>query len=132
MASEILIRCLAVASGGAVGSLARYGLSLWGATFETRIPWGTLAANAIGCLVMGFAMYWVVVRDSMPDNLRLFLAVGLLGSLTTFSTFSYEALDLYRHEHHGQAVLYVCGSVILALALALTGWWAAGVLVGKG
>lgn len=125
MSSDVLIRCLAVAAGGSLGSLGRYGLSLWGATLNARIPFGTLAANALGCLAMGAVMQLVIVRASLPETWRLFLAVGLLGGLTTFSTFSYESVTLARQGHTGSAVLYVVGSLVIGLAGALLGWWLA-------
>lgn len=132
MAADLVIRCVAVGVGGAVGSVARYGLSLWGASLGTRLPWGTFAANALGCLVMGAAMYWVVERQTMPEGLRLFLAVGLLGGLTTFSTFSYEGFALLRQGHAGPAGLYVVGSVAAGLGGAALGWWGAGLGAGRG
>ncbi len=132
MAGEVVIRCLAVAAGGAIGSVARYGLSVWGVSLETRMPWGTVVANVLGCLVMGVVMYFVVARGTMPDGLRLFLAVGLLGGLTTFSTYSYEGLALLRQGHAGAAGLYVVGSVVVGLGAASLGWWVAGQFGGRG
>lgn len=132
MAGDVVIRCLAVGAGGAIGSIARYGLSIWGASLGTRMPWGTLAANGVGCLAMGAAMYFVVERETMSDGLRLFLVVGLLGGLTTFSTFSYEGLALFRQGHPGPAGLYVVGSVVIGLAAAACGWWGAGLVGGRG
>lgn len=131
MSSDVIIRCLAVAAGGALGSLGRYGLSLWGATLNTRIPFGTLAANAAGCLAMGVVMHVVVVRASLPETWRLFLAVGLLGGLTTFSTFSYETVTLARQGHTGSAALYVGGSLVIGLAAAVLGWWLASLVPAR-
>lgn len=125
MSGDVIIRCLAVAAGGSLGSLGRYGLSLWGATLNTRIPYGTLAANALGCLAMGAVMQVVIVRASLPETWRLFLAVGLLGGLTTFSAFSHESVTLARQGHAGTAALYVCGSLVIGLAAAVLGWWLA-------
>ena len=132
MSSDVIIRCLAVAVGGALGSLGRYGLSVWGATLATRIPLGTLAANVLGCLAMGAVMHAVIVRAAMPEAWRLFLAVGLLGGLTTFSTFSYESITLARQGHAGSAALYVFGSLVIGLAAALLGWWLASLVPSRG
>jgi CrcB protein len=132
MSADVVIRCAAVALGGAIGSLARYGLSLWGASLDTRLPWGTFAANALGCLVMGAVMYLVVERQTMPEGLRLLLAVGLLGGLTTFSTFSYEAFALLRQGHTGPAGLYLVGSLLVGLGGAAAGWWLAGLAAPRG
>jgi len=122
MAGDVVFRCVAVALGGAVGSVARYGLSLWGASLGTRLPWGTLAANGIGCVAMGAVMYLVVERSGMPEGTRLVVAVGFLGGLTTFSTFSYEALALLRQGHHSQAWFYLLLSVAVGLGGAALGW----------
>lgn len=138
MTSDVVMRCLAVGAGGAIGSVARYGLSVWGATWGgelgTRLPWGTFAANALGCLAIGVVMFFVVERetmtDTMPEGWRLFLAVGLLGGLTTFSTFSYEALTLLRQGHAGSAGVYVVGSLAAGLGAAALGWWIAGMVAG--
>lgn len=132
MAGDVVIRCLAVALGGALGSLARYALSLWGASLSGRIPYGTLVANAVGCLAMGAVMHAVIVRASMPEIWRLFLAVGLLGGLTTFSTFSHESVALARQGHTGTALLYVLGSLVVGLAAALLGWWLASLVPARG
>ena len=122
MAGDIAIRCLAVALGGAIGSVARYGLSVWGASAGGRLPWGTLVANGAGSLAMGAVMYLVVERAGIPEWLRLFVAVGILGGLTTFSTLSYEALALARQGHLGQACFYVLLSVAVGLGGAALGW----------
>ncbi len=134
MTGDVVIRCLAVAAGGAIGSVARYGLSVWGARgggeLGTRLPWGTFVANAAGCLAIGAVMFFVVEHDTMPEGWRLFVAVGLLGGLTTFSTFSYEGFTLLRQGHTGPAGLYVVGSVVVGLGAAAAGWWVAGMLGG--
>lgn len=126
------MRCLAVGLGGAGGSIARYGLSVWGASLGTRLPWGTFAANAAGCLVMGAVMYFVVERPVLPEGVRLSVAVGLLGGLTTFSTFSYEVVTLLRNEHTGAAALYMAGSLAAGLGCAAAGWWLAGLAGARG
>ncbi|MBK7404914.1 MAG: fluoride efflux transporter CrcB [Phycisphaerales bacterium] len=123
-----MIRCLAVGLGGAGGSIARYGLGMWGASLETRLPWGTFAANALGCLAMGVVMFFVVERQVVPEGWRLAVAVGLLGGLTTFSTFSYEVLALLRQGHGGSATIYLAGSIATGLAAAGAGWWVASLI----
>jgi fluoride exporter len=121
---DVIMRCAAVAVGGALGSLGRYGLSVWGATLGGRVPWGTFAANAIGCLAMGVVMHGVTRSGS--EGWRLFVAVGVLGGLTTFSTFSHEVVTLGRQGHIGAALVYTGASVVAGLGLAGVGWWAAG------
>jgi CrcB protein len=129
MVSDVITRCMAVGVGGALGSIARYGLSLWGTTLEGRVPWGTFIANALGCLGMGVVMYLVVERETVPEGVRLLVAVGLLGGLTTFSTFSYEGLDLIRDGHWGTAALYTAVSLVAGLGSAAAGWFGTSLLV---
>jgi len=126
MAMDVVLRCVAVGIGGAVGSIARYGLSIWGGRFETRLPWGTFAANAIGCLLMGVVMFFVIERShQVPEWVRLMIAVGLLGGLTTFSTFSYESMTLLREGHVGSMFVYLALSLVAGIGAAALGWFAA-------
>ena len=110
-----------VALGGALGALARYGISGWvydrmGESF----PWGTLVVNLVGCLVLGVAIRWLQVTALAPE-VRPFLTIGLLGAFTTFSTFSYETVALLQEGQWLRASLYVGGSVALGLIAMLAG-----------
>ncbi|MCS6868801.1 MAG: fluoride efflux transporter CrcB [Thermus sp.] len=122
-------RYLLVALGGALGSLLRYGLGAWvqGLT-GPGFPYSTLFVNALGSFLIG-----VVVRLSLEGALsgeaRLFLAVGLLGGFTTFSTFSYETLALLQEGEVVQALFYVGASLALGLFLVLLGYRLGGALV---
>ncbi|MEN2982224.1 MAG: fluoride efflux transporter CrcB [Thermus sp.] len=122
-------RYLLVALGGALGSLLRYGLGAWvqGLT-GPGFPYSTLLVNALGSFLIG-----VVVRLSLEGALsgeaRLFLAVGLLGGFTTFSTFSYETLALLQEGEVVQALFYVGASLALGLFLVLLGYRLGGALV---
>lgn len=117
---------LAIAIGGALGALARYGLAGWvqqltGGTF----PLGTLLVNLLGALFLG-----VVVRLfeglALDPVWRGFLAIGLAGGFTTFSTFAWEGLTLLQDGEPVRALLYLGGSVVLGLAAVLAGFTAAG------
>ena len=110
---------LAVALGGALGSVMRFGLSTWITAYAGRaFPYGTLAVNILGCLAMGMLMVWLAERDA---TLRLGLTVGLLGGFTTFSAFSAETLTLMAQGAWGRALAYVLGSVALCLLAAWGG-----------
>jgi fluoride exporter len=114
-----MIQVLLVALGGAVGSVARYGVGVAAArVFGLAFPWGTLIVNIVG----GFAMGVVATRFA-PDqeNMRLLLGVGFLGGFTTFSTFSLEMLRLMEH-HPGQAALYAAASVVLSVGACWLGF----------
>jgi fluoride exporter len=111
---------LAVAAGGALGTLARYGLSHWlGASASRTFPIGTLAANLIGCLAIGFFYVWFENRGS--PALRDFVRVGLLGGLTTFSSYCIESISLMEKGQYGLAALNIFGSVAGGLLAAVGG-----------
>lgn len=119
---------LLVAIGGALGALARYGLSGWVQGDRVGFPYGTLCVNLLGCLIMGVLGWWLVERLA-PAELRLFFGLGVLGGFTTFSSFSFEALQLLRDHSYGPALLYITATtagcllmVTLGYALAQTVW----------
>ncbi len=131
----MLIKIIAVALGGAIGALARYGIALAAERYAGLFPVGTFAANAIGCLAIGVVMWFVFGRpeaspDTQPmaDSWRLFLAVGLLGSLTTFSTFAYESMGLMQEGKAIEAFVYVAASLGIGIGAVALGWYATRVL----
>jgi fluoride exporter len=86
-----------VALGGAIGSVTRYLASNWMAErFGADFPLGTLLVNIIGCFIIGLFMAMATERLSISPYWRLLIAVGFLGGLTTFSSFSYETLRLVQ------------------------------------
>lgn len=110
-----------VALGGALGAMARFGAvqvatARWGLAF----PWGTLAVNITGSLVIGFLATILSSRQADPA-LRLLLITGVLGGYTTFSAFSFEALALITEQRHLAAAGYMVGSVLLGVAAATIG-----------
>jgi CrcB protein len=110
-----------VALGGALGALARYGISGWvydrlGEAF----PWGTFVVNVLGCLLLGLVIRWLQVSSVSPA-LRPFLTIGLLGAFTTFSTFSFETVALLQEGQWLRAGLYAGGSVALGLIAMVAG-----------
>ncbi len=108
-----LVGGVLVAVGGAAGSLARWSLSE-----ATPAPWGTLAVNVSGCLLIGLLAGWLLVRH---PRLRLLLGVGLLGGYTTFSTHLLDARDLLASGDDGLAAAYVVGTLALSLVAAYAG-----------
>ena len=109
---------LAIAVGGALGSAARYGLSLALPHDAGRgVPWATLVTNAVGCLAIGVLM--VVITEWLTPHvlLRPFLGVGVLGGFTTFSTYAVELRTMFARGALGPALLYL----VLTLAAALAG-----------
>jgi CrcB protein len=113
---------LAIAIGGATGSVGRYLLvaavtQIAGAAW----PWGTLAVNAIGGLAIGVIAELLVLRWQGGPELRAFLVTGILGGFTTFSAFSLEAVALFARDAWGAALAYLACSVILSLAATALG-----------
>lgn len=114
---------LAVGCGGFVGAVARYAMTgLLQKKFPHFTPAGTMAVNVFGCLFIGVLMAAVTLRPNFPPNLRLFLITGILGSLTTFSAFGYETVELIREEEYRQAFWNVAGNLLLGLPAVWLGW----------
>ena len=111
---------LAVGGGAAVGAWLRWGLGVALNPLFPTLPLGTVAANLLGGLLMGFAMELVTRHAVMSPELRLLVTTGFLGGLTTFSTFSAEITTLLtRGEWFWAAVgvvVHVAGSLIMTLA----------------
>jgi CrcB protein len=120
---------LLVAMGGAVGSLARYGLSGLVQGSRTGFPLGTLVVNLLGCLAMGFLGRWVKIGIAGPE-FRLLLGLGFLGGFTTFSTFSLETLNLFIDQNPVNGLLYIAGSVVGGLVAVAAGYLAARAIWG--
>ena len=83
---------LAIGLGAAIGAWMRWGLGLWLNPVFPAMPLGTLAANLIGGSLVGLIIAWFSEHPGLPPEARLFLITGLLGGLTTFSTFSAEVV----------------------------------------
>ncbi|MGH3447499.1 MAG: FluC/FEX family fluoride channel [Nocardioidaceae bacterium] len=112
-----------VAVGGGAGSLLRYAVSQWWPTSPAGFPWPTLLVNLVGCLALGALMVLLVEVWQTGRLLRPFLSVGVIGGLTTFSTFALDAHRLAGHAAWLTSVVYVCVSMLaglLALWLGMT------------
>lgn len=115
-----------VALGGAIGACLRFflyehSIKLLGKGF----PFGTLAVNVIGSFVLGYLYAWMQTQQDVSANLRLFIGVGLLGALTTFSTFSYETVMLLQEGDFVKAGL----NILVNVSLCIIGVWLAFLLV---
>jgi len=112
---------MVVALGGALGAMARYGLSGWVQGWGgTTFPVGTLAVNIVGSFLLGLSLY--LLESTAPTTeMRSFVTIGFLGAFTTFSTFSYEAVVLLQGGEWARGGLYVGGSVVLGLVGVLMG-----------
>lgn len=128
--NESVVRLLAIATGGALGAVTRYGVGVaCAAAWGSRFAYGTLLVNVVGCFVLGVCMHeaWLA-PDRSASHWHAGLTVGLLGGLTTFSTFGYQTI---RHVDAGEpllAILNVGLNVTLGLLAAVAGLLLARVL----
>ena len=108
----------AVAAGGALGAMTRYALSLLvgGGVFGVTGPLATLIVNIVGCAMMGGVAGAVAAGLVLPEMWRGFVAVGFLGALTTFSSFTLDADMLLARQGLSMSIVYLGLSVILSLA----------------
>jgi len=117
-----MIQLLAIAAGGAVGSVLRFLMSTWVHSFAGRgFPYGTLTVNVLGSLVMGFL--FVLFLDRLTDNavLRAGILIGALGGFTTFSSFSIETFNLIEQGAVLKALLNMAGSLVLCVGATWIG-----------
>ncbi|MFA5451825.1 MAG: fluoride efflux transporter CrcB, partial [Dehalococcoidales bacterium] len=110
---------LLVGAGGFLGAIARYLVSGWaqGVNGDSSFPWGTLAVNLIGCILIGILMGVTENRQWFAPETRSFALVGLLGGFTTFSTFGYETFSLLKDGE----VLAGTTNILLQLSLGIGG-----------
>jgi len=112
-----------VALGGALGAVGRYlvGLSLKTAS---GFPCATMSVNILGSLLMGLVIGWLSRQNGGSDALRLFVAVGILGGFTTFSTFSMDLFTLLERRDIAATMLYLGGSLLGGLLAFIIGFMA--------
>lgn len=116
---------LAVAAGGAIGSVARFWLTgAMTALTGARFPWGTLLINVLGSCVIGLVAGITLTshRVGMHADIRIFLMTGICGGFTTFSAFSLQTLELIQTGDLAPAFGYTLGSVALCLLAVWGGW----------
>ncbi len=113
---------LFVAAGGALGSSMRYLVGVGMArVLGTESPWATLAVNVLGCLLMGLLIEAMALRWTVTNDLRAFLAVGLLGGFTRFSAVSVDFALLFERNDYMSAGLYIIASVVLSIVALFAG-----------
>jgi CrcB protein len=112
---------LAVGGGAAVGAWIRWGLGTALNPLFPTLPIGTLVANLVGGLIMGFAMELITRHNVMPPELRLLVTTGFLGGLTTFSTFSAEITTLLLRRDWLWSVVGIAAHVVGSLLLTVFG-----------
>ncbi|MCF6780610.1 fluoride efflux transporter CrcB [Stutzerimonas stutzeri] len=113
---------LAVTCGGVVGTLLRFAVATWGGTqWPRHFYLATLAVNLVGCLLIGYLYATFLTRPDISPELRGALIIGFLGALTTFSSFSLDALRLLESGQVATAFGYIGGSVLGGLLATWAG-----------
>lgn len=115
-------QAVAIAVGGAVGSVLRFWLSTWVHSWAPKsFPYGTLVVNVTGCLLMGFL--FVLFLERLSDNavLRAGILIGVLGGYTTFSSFSMETFNLLEQGTYARAFMNIAASFVLCLGATWIG-----------
>ncbi|WP_369601909.1 fluoride efflux transporter CrcB [Hahella sp. SMD15-11] len=116
-----------VALGGAMGATLRYILVALVTEWAGKaFPWGTLFVNVLGSFILGGCFVYIMERLGGHPELRAIIIVGMLGALTTFSTFALEIWGFLEHAQWGLAVLYALSSVVLCVLSV-----SAGILVAR-
>jgi CrcB protein len=111
--------------GAGCGGALRHGVNLLASwLLGTGFPFGTLAINASGSLIMGLLAGYFALKSDPGQMWRLFLTTGVLGGFTTFSTFSLETALLWERGHSSLAALYVFGSVVVSIGALFLALWA--------
>jgi len=119
-----MIGYLVVFVGAGVGGMLRHFLNIWIARLAgTHFPMHTFVINITGSIVMGIITALFALKGGATGHLRLFLATGILGGYTTFSTFSLDAILLWERHDYLLAAYYVGGSVVLSLLGLVAGLW---------
>ena len=112
---------LIVGFGGFIGAVLRYWVSGWVQSGFVTFPFGTLGVNFIGSLLLALIMYASEYRGFFGDEARVFLTIGVLGSFTTMSTFSYESIKLLEQDQHILFGLNLVGTITLCLLAVYLG-----------
>lgn len=124
-AKIILTKILMLAVAGALGTLARFGVStLTQKLFGSAFPWGTLTVNMLGCLFFGFVWSLTESQLVIAGEFRFFILAGFMGAFTTFSTFAFESAQMAQTHHWpflliNLAVQNIVGIVLILLGLKL-------------
>lgn len=113
-------KILALGIGGFIGSNLRYFITLKAhALFGNNFPYGTFAVNMLGCFILGFLAVFGSDVINLSTNTKLLLGTGMMGALTTFSTFSYETFSLMKQSNLKLAFI----SIALNLFIGLLAVW---------
>ena len=112
-----------VCIGGAIGAGLRHTLNIFVVNFlGQQLIWATFTINVIGSLIMGATMAYILLKAPDATGVRAFIATGVLGGFTTFSTFSLDTLTMLERGDVHAALAYSLGSVVMAIAACTLGY----------
>lgn len=119
-----------VGIGGCLGAVARYIISVvFSKAITSSIPLGTLCVNMLGGLLIGFIMELSITTEAVSPNLKLFLTTGIMGGLTTFSTFSYETITLFKDGNMIYGMANICLNLLLSFGGVVLGQYIASKII---
>ena len=116
-----MLNLILVASGGALGAVLRYLLTNLSKTLFVSSIYGTISVNIIGSFLIGYLITSNVANNLSENFIKFFLIIGLLGSFTTFSAFSYEVLDLINSKKYASSLTYVFISIFICIIFSYLG-----------
>ncbi|PPR53897.1 MAG: putative fluoride ion transporter CrcB [Alphaproteobacteria bacterium MarineAlpha5_Bin1] len=117
-----MINIFWVATGGALGASLRFVSSSFFNLFFPNLPIGTFFVNVLGSFIIGLLINALEMRSSSEIFIKYFLIVGVLGSYTTFSSFSYEVIELYNNKKLFLSIIYILASVFSCIVAAYVGY----------
>tara|TARA_E500000331_G_scaffold79285_1_gene74852 strand:+ start:292 stop:660 length:369 start_codon:yes stop_codon:yes gene_type:complete len=116
-----LLQLLLVSSGGALGAILRYSIGNLSKIYFVNSFYATLSINIIGSFLIGYLISLGYVKNISENFIKYFLIIGFLGSFTTFSAFSYEAVDLFLSKKMFLSLVYVIFSISFCIIAAYVG-----------
>lgn len=115
---------LLVATGGMLGSVLRYLVSMYVSTRNwTLFPWGTFIVNVSGSFIIGLVIGYSLRNPQFEANWKPLLATGVCGGFTTFSAFSNESFLLLKQQHYSVLMVYMAASLLLSISATAAGYW---------
>jgi CrcB protein len=128
IAGRFLLVCL----GGAIGTAARYLVSMWApALLGSSFPFGTLIVNGLGSFLLAFIMHVGGTTEILSPDLRVMLTTGVMGGFTTYSTFNYETTEYLREGAWMLATANILATVLICLAAGFAGLALARLFAGR-